>query len=79
MLASFSKNQGGRFSVIFGPRGPSTVPGAVKNRLGMKSRTQGKGRDFQGPRVEKISTSDVWGCIQVSRTFALPKYSRADH
>ena len=26
----------------------------------MKNRSRGSGRDFRGPRIEKITTSDVW-------------------
>eukprot|EP00959_Pyramimonas_sp_CCMP1952_P384398 8056273-Pyramimonas_sp.AAC.1 len=28
----------------------------------MTSRSWGKGRDFRGPRIEKIKTSDLWVC-----------------
>ena len=66
-----NKNQGGKFLEIFGSRGPSAGPGSVKKRLRMKNRSRGKGRDLQGPRVEKIKTSDVWGGRHVRRLSVL--------
>ena len=47
-------------SAIFGLGGPSAGPGSAKKRLGMKSGSWGKGRDFQAPRIGKNTTSEVW-------------------
>ena len=49
-----------RFFAVFGFRGPSAGPGSVKKRFRMKNRSWGKGRDLQGPSIEKNTTSDVW-------------------
>ena len=43
------KNHDGRFSAVFGLRGPSTGPGAVKRRLRTKNRPEGSCQDIQGP------------------------------
>eukprot|EP00959_Pyramimonas_sp_CCMP1952_P472606 9500314-Pyramimonas_sp.AAC.1 len=42
-------------------QGPLPGFGAVQERLGMKSRPRGMGRGFRGPRIEQITTSDLWG------------------
>ena len=62
---------------MFGLRGPSTGPGTAKKRLRMKNRSRGKGRDLQGPRIEKITTSDVWVCA-LQRSSAPKKLVRPD-
>ena len=38
---------------FFGLRRPAPGPGTVKKRLGTKSQSQGRCRNFQGPRLEK--------------------------
>ena len=51
--SSVVKRSGRRSFAVFRPRGPSTGPGTVKKRLGMKNRSRGKGPDIQGPTLRK--------------------------
>eukprot|EP00959_Pyramimonas_sp_CCMP1952_P178910 3740133-Pyramimonas_sp.AAC.1 len=48
------------FFAHFGLQRPPPGLGTVKKRLRMKNWSWGMSRDFQGPRIEKITTSDFW-------------------
>ena len=49
----------------------------------MKNRSKGKGRDFQGPRIEKLTTPDVWAAAAAAaravrrRSFVLLQWGGA--
>ena len=58
---------------VFGLRGPSAGPGAVKKRPRTKKRPRGEGRDIQGPRIENPSrVSEVLGHFGMFGVFGHP-------
>ena len=47
------RNRDGRFSAVFGPRGPSTGPGTVKRRFRTERWSRGRSPDFWRPTLRK--------------------------
>ena len=77
ILASRRKNTASGFLPFSASGGPHRAPGPSKKRFRMENQAWGKGREFRGPRPERIRTSPCLGPNPSDTSVTLPSLSRA--